>query len=359
MHMASKNDLRSLLIVFTIVASTLWADMSKSQDSTGSDDGCSSFCFVVLQLAILEYVVAANLRTEFQLTQIGNSLSTLGATNTAGLSAIQATNSEGFRNVINEAHTLEEKVQTLNVKNQIERTFGSVSQDVCFQVDTIRGGAIDQVADDRRRSSESVQAFDQSLVATGSARIKEWKEVDASPEILAQIFDGLDDLSDNNYSRIVRLVTEHRRYPYPANRGSNNALAYKQLYRERNEHLKIARAAIMDHLAANSFPLTEQSAAFSNAVLGDAGAIGGTTKRDLVKAIGLSTFGNESSIRISSMQGEELLRVLGNEVAKSQYLASENNRLFSQVAEFKGLSAALEIENHYQGEMINSLDQLN
>ena len=332
-------------------------------------DGCVTAAVEKAALSINAVIGQMDAKLQFQLTNIGNAIASMNTGNVALLEKLSQVNQQGFKTLARESHELTSKVETLNIKRDINDYFGAISQDHCLEKE-LTSGVTDTRNDVFQATLLNTKAFSGEIKAATRSpalrrRILEQylpEGVDFSTFLSAQ--STLDSGALEHIPVLTHMLAQNTVFPNPPESNNDLGRQYKQLKREREAHASIVEDVIARSMLSQA-PLLEAadyvSIALEQAQI-DPGPFvqdGLTSEVGLVKALGLSNFGNESGVRLSAVSGEELIRVLISEVGKTNFVLAKQYELLSDLRHLNALSYGKHVELFYDDTLQTAYQGLN
>ncbi len=330
------------------------------QTQASCKDDCSVQFFAGMAVVVNAYI--ASLGTpESQIVNLGTALSNVQTLLTSGANPISHSNAEGFKTKVNSEHILAEKRATLDIAKERNRTFGAISDDLCFEADTLGGKFTKSPIDIEDRTRSYSRTINREIKTTAFGR-RIWQEFDALPQSLASAFaeDVWDDVSWFNTGKLIKAVSQSTWFPAPTPGRDAQSLEYKRLYDEFTAKQDIARQALADHMQRGSINLEGAPATYINEIKSDISVNRlGTNLDDVIALIGENGMSGELKVRTTSLSGDELKRILTMHVAQRNFLMSHNDHMTKSINGLRALSAALEQDEFYEPILENAYRNIN
>jgi len=324
------------------------------------DRACTAAMFYALLNKVNAVVMTVFLPSS-QLTNMGNAASNIQTLTTASVNEIKHTNAEGFKTRVNSDHILKEKLATLDIVKERNRTFGSVSKDLCYEVDTLAGNITKSPINIEDRTRSYSRTINREIKTPAFGR-RIWKEFDAQPQSLAGAFadDVWDDVSWFNTGKLVKAVSQSTWFPTPTDGNDVHSLEYKRLFDEFTAKQDIARQAIAEHMQRGSINLEGPLATYIEEIEQDIGVDRlGSNFDDLIALVGESNISGEMRVRNSSMSGDELKRLMIMAMAQRNFLLSQVNHMHRSRSTLKALSNALDADAFYEPRLEDAYSNIN
>ena len=336
-------------------------------------DSCVTGAITASATAITSAIGAMDLQLNFQLTNIGNAIASLNTGNVALLEKLTQVNHQGFKTLTRESHELTAKVETLRVKRDINDLFGAISQDHCYERE-LTLGVLETTTSPYQQSLLSAKLFSHDIKSnTRSTALRRRVLEEYLPDGVdfGRFFSSTQTLSASELEHIPTLthvLAQNTVFPVAPDKQSakENDLSrhYRELKRERDTHGAIVEDVLTRAMLTHA-PVVDAASYVANA-LEQAGIEssayvqnGLTSEASLVKAMGLSNFGNAMGVHTAAISGDELTRILVGEVGKSNYLLAKQYELLKDIRYLQTLSYAKQAESFYNAKLEHAYQRLN
>ncbi len=360
-----KTTLACLILCITLAGTP--------QPAAAVCDSCVAGAVAVAGTSVTTAVSSLSVMLNTQLTNIGNSLSNLQNLQQALLSEIKTTNQEGFKTIVNEQHLLAEKIETLNIAKERNRTFGSISDAHCFETDMTLGntGTNTPLFKSTLANSRAFSTKIKNSAKTPAVRRRIMEELFPEGIDVGKYTGGTRVLSSSDIAHlpvVAHVLAQSTIHPAPPaaeiGRESDVNRSYRQLWREREMHASLAedvinRSILKNHANVDLAEYVSEMVVAAGRDPGDYIADGRTSESAIIETIGLSRFGNQSSIEIASISGDELLRVLISETGKSNYILSKQYESLKEIRLMEALAYAKQVEAFYNPKLEYARSNIN
>ena len=305
------------------------------------------------------------------LTEIGRAVQQLIESNISGHDATAQAIVSTSQIEVNEAHLLEEKVETLKVVQRTQDRFGSLSEDLCYEVELTAGKGVDDSIIQGIVGNQVNEFTSEylSLYRGTGARSRVLRENIPEDINISDYFGGNTLASPEMIAALPTVtlaLTEHESFEAPKEPGilsrtNPREEDYRQKYRSRLFQQQIARNQVMETIVDNSIP-SIPIGDWASTKLQQAGydpdnyvSSGRVTKAGLMKALGSAQFSNEGASEIAGLTGDELNRKLIQMIGHQNYLMAEQWKEANQTKLNLSLQLSHEIEKHYNPKLKNAI----
>lgn len=312
---------------------------------------------------VLGYIVT-------ELNEIGKAVQQVIETNATGFASLNQVIIEVSRIEVNEAHILAEKQATLEIKRSINDKFGSVSEDLCYEVEVTSGKVAGNTAIENavRNNVNNFAAEYRARTRGAGRRTALLKEIPETIRV-GDYFNGETIATPEMMQYLPQVVValsetksfEAPRVPTPSAPLSNTEDDYAQKYRGRLFSLQIVQDAIRASIQDQSIP-TKETGEWVATKLENAGVNSGshvdgamTTKAGLIKAVGHAKFGSTGSAEVANLSGDELMRVHIEMLGHSNYLLAENWKVANHQKILMALELSKAVEAHHNEDLTKAL----
>ena len=336
-------------------------------------DSCVAAATTAAGAAVSASIGALEGALYYQLTEIGYAISNLTTIQTALLTEIKVTNQEGFKTLTNENHLLAEKLETLDIAKERNRTFGSISQALCFETDKTVGntGTNTQLFKSTLNNARAFSTMIKNSAKTPAVRRRVMQELFPEGLDVGKYTGGTQILNSSDISHLpvlTHVLAQSTIHPAPpeadSGRDSDQNRQYRQLWREREMHASFAedfinRGILKNHANVELGEYVGEMIEAAGRNPADYVADGLTSESAIIETIGLSRFGNKSSVELSAISGEELLRILISEIGKGNYVLSKQYEALKDTRLIEALAYAKQVEEFYNPKLETARANIN
>jgi hypothetical protein len=336
-------------------------------------DACVTASVAAAAVTITAGIAQLEAVLYYELFNIGNAIASLITSNATLLQSLKVSNEKGFDLMVTEGHVRAAKMGSLDVKRDINISFGAISADHCYEVETTMG-----------TSGSNTSEYQQALFSAKSFG-GEIKANTKSPALRRRIMEEYfpDDVDFGRYfspnqslnevdmlhvPTLTHVLSQSVVMPVAPVKGlskeNDRTRYYRELKRERDTHGAIvedvlARAMLTNAPVVNAGEYVQKT--LENAGIDSSNFVQEefTSETGLVKAIGHSSFGNVSGVRNSALSGEELMRVLISEVGKTNFVLSKQYEALKDIRMLQTLSFGKQVESFYETRLEKAFQQLN
>ena len=308
-----------------------------------------------------------------QLIEIGNALASINTANVAQLERLAETNHQGIKTMVRELHELITKEGALEIKRGVDVSFGARSLDYCIESETTLG-VLDTKNEAYQQALFNAKAFSsqvKSNTKSTALRRRIMSEYVPAEEDFGAYFSSDMLLSEDQLAHVASLshvLAQNTVFPIapsPDNAKENDrSRYYRELKRERDIHGAVVEDVIARSMLINA-PLVP-AADFVKFSLAKAGIDPEpfmheelTSEAAVIRAIGVSNFGSANSIHNAAISGEELLRLMVQELGKTNFVLAKQYEALKDLRYLAALDYSKQVETFFNAKLERAYRQLN
>ena len=311
------------------------------------------------------------LKTQFE--QVGNAIGAANTANIAQLEKLAETNHRGVETMVREFHELVTKRATLDAKRGVDISFGAQSLDYCTESETTLG-VMNSKNDAYQQALFDAKAFSSQIklnTRSTALRRRIMSEYVPEEEDFGNYFAAnwmLSEEQAGHINSLAHVLAQNTVFPIaPPKDGAkenDQSRHYRELKRERDIHGAVAEDAIARSMLLNA-PLIP-AGDFVKFSMAKAGVDPEpfidddlTSEAAIVQAIGMSNFGSLNSIHNASISGEELLRLVVQELGKTNFVLAKQYEALKDMRYLAALDYAKTVETFFNPKLDRAYRQLN